>query len=116
MEERRSAKRVSICLDARWETSGVQGNRVTDLSESGCYIDGLSEPIFGRVFPLTLKLPGGNTFEVNVVVAHHTPGLGFGAHFVDLTPEQRQLIRSLIGKDASCAVAANHDHTSRRPR
>lgn len=97
MDERRSGKRWDVSLDAVWD--GKSGNytaRITDLSEGGCYMDSLSEVTVGERLMLRLSLPSGEWLELSGEVAHHTPPVGFGVRFVDLSAEQLQSLRSFI--------------------
>ena len=97
MSDRRSEKRLDVCLDAVWD--GKSGNyiaRVTDLSEGGCYVDTLGEASTGEILRLKLQLPDGPCLELKGAVAHQSPPLGFGMKFIDLSGEQLQTLRSLI--------------------
>jgi len=97
MDERRSGKRWDVSLDAVWD--GKSGNytaRITDLSDGGCYVDSLGDVIMGELVHLRLTLPGGESVEVKGEVAHHTPPVGFGIRFLDLSEEQLQTLRLFI--------------------
>jgi Tfp pilus assembly protein PilZ len=97
MDERRSRKRWDVSLDAVWD--GKSGNytaRITDLSDGGCYMDSLSEVTIGEVLTLKLNLPNGEWLELTGKVAHHTPPVGFGVRFVDLSDEQLESLRNFI--------------------
>ena len=97
MEERRSGKRWDVALDAAWD--GKSGNytaRITDLSDGGCYIDSLGDVTMGEQLNLKLQLPGGEWLELKGEVAHHTPPVGFGVRFLDLSDAQLQTLRSFI--------------------
>ncbi|HSE17475.1 MAG TPA: PilZ domain-containing protein [Pyrinomonadaceae bacterium] len=97
MSDRRSEKRLDVCLDAVWD--GKSGNyvaRVTDLSEGGCYVDTLGAAQVGEVISFKLQLPSGEWLELRGEVAHQTPPLGFGLRFVELSDEQREMLRSLL--------------------
>src|ERR1700755_3098588 len=86
MSDRRTEKRLDVCLDAVWE--GKSGNhlaRVTDLSEGGCYVDSLGEAQVSEVLTFKLQLPDGEWLELMGEVAHQSPPLGFGLRFIDLT-------------------------------
>jgi Tfp pilus assembly protein PilZ len=97
MDERRSRKRWDVSLDAVWD--GKSGNytaRITDLSDGGCYMDSLSEVTIGELLTLKLSLPSGEWLEVTGEVAHHTPPVGFGVRFVNLSAEQLETLRAFI--------------------
>jgi hypothetical protein len=97
MDERRSRQRWDVSLDAVWD--GKSGNytaRITDLSDGGCYMDSLSEVTIGELLTLKLSLPNGEWLELTGEVAHHTPPVGFGVRFVDLSAEQFETLRNFI--------------------
>jgi len=97
MDERRTEERWEVCLDALWDgKSGNYSARVTDLSEGGCYVDTLGEATVGEILRFKLQLPSGDWLELIGEVAHETPPLGFGMRFIDLTDDQREMLRSLI--------------------
>ena len=99
MDERRSRKRWDVSLDAVWD--GKSGNytaRITDLSDGGCYMDSLSEVTIGELLTLKLSLPSGEWLELTGEVAHHTPPVGFGVRFVNLSAEQLESLRNFIAQ------------------
>ena len=102
MSDRRSEKRLDVCLDAVWD--GKSGNyiaRVTDLSEGGCYVDTLGQATTGEILRLKLQLPEGAWLELIGEVAHQSPPLGFGMRFVDLTDTQLETLRTIISHENS---------------
>ena len=98
--ERRTKERVETCLDVKWAN---RGGRVSDLSDGGCYVDSIGEVVVGEIVHLTFTLPDGRRFSLEGEVAHNTPRLGFGVRFINLTDEQRNMIRWLRGKSPACA-------------
>lgn len=97
MSERRTGQRWDVSLDAVWD--GKSGNytaRITDLSDGGCYVDSLGDVNMGELVHLKLQLPSGEWFELAGEVAHHTPPVGFGIRFLDLSEEQLETLRSFI--------------------
>lgn len=101
MSDRRSEKRLEVCLDAIWDgNSGKHPARVTDLSEGGCYVDSLGESQVGEVLNIKLQLQNGERLELSGEVAHQMPPMGFGVRFVDLNPEQLEKLRSLLTEPA----------------
>ena len=100
MSDRRSEKRLDVCLDAVWD--GKSGNyiaRVTDLSEGGCYVDTLGEATTGEILRLKLQLPDGACLDLTGEVAHQSPPLGFGMRFVNVDAEQLEALRSIISHE-----------------
>lgn len=96
MKENRTDIRFEICLTARWQGSANQEVRISDLSKGGCYIDSIAEVIVGETLFLKILMPNRKWFELQGVVAHHTPRLGFGVRFVNLDEKQQHHIRSLL--------------------
>ena len=97
MTDRRSEKRLEVCLDAVWDgNSGKHPARVTDLSEGGCYLDSLGESQVGEVLNIKLQLQNGERLELSGEVAHQMPPMGFGVRFVNLSSEQLEKLRSLL--------------------
>lgn len=97
MKENRTEIRFDICLTARWQGSATNHNvRVSDLSEGGCYVDTIVEVIKGETLFLQILMPDGEWSELQGVVAHHTPRLGFGVRFVNLDERQQHQVRSLL--------------------
>ena len=97
MKENRTETRFDICLTARWQGSATSHNiRISDLSQGGCYVDTIAEVTVGETLFLQILMPDGEWFELQGVVAHHTPRLGFGVRFVNLDEKQHHQIRSLL--------------------
>jgi hypothetical protein len=97
MIENRTKPRFNVCLDVRSQASGTLYNlRIADLSEGGCYVDSIIEVFKGEILFLNILMPEGGWFDVQGVVAHHSPRLGFGVRFINLDEAQRRRIRSLI--------------------
>src|SRR5437868_813918 len=97
MSDRRREERVEVCLDAVWDgRSGRVNARVTDLSEGGCYVDTLGEAYVGEVLKIKLLLANEDYLELSGEVAHHSPPMGFGLRFVNLSESQQQKLDSLL--------------------
>ena len=100
MSDRRTEKRLDVCLDAVWDgKSGNYSARVTDLSEGGCYVDTLGGATTGEILRLKLQLPDGAWQELIGEVAHQNPPLGFGLKFIDLTHDQLETLHSIISHE-----------------
>src|SRR5687767_5620524 len=98
-DDRRSKQRWEVSLDAVWDgKSGNYSARVTDLSEGGCYVDTLGEAQVGEILSLKIQMPNGEWIELSGEVAHQTPPLGFGMRFENLSDEQVDKLRSVIGQ------------------
>ncbi len=97
MSDKRKYPRVEAFLDARWQGTMANCNvRIADLSEGGCYIDTIGEVIVGEPLLLKILMPNGQTLDLEGIVVHHSPRLGFGVRFVNLSEKQRSQVRSLI--------------------
>jgi hypothetical protein len=97
MIEQRAKPRTNICLEANWD--GRSGNcvaRMTDLSETGCYVDSFGDVKVGEILGFEIQLPGGEWLYLEGEVTHAKPSLGFGVRFIDLDTEQVQKIRGVI--------------------
>ena len=102
MSERRNRLRLDACLNAVLEgASGRYDTRVTDVSEEGCYVDSISEVNIGEPVTVRVQLADGEDLILDGVVAHHSPRVGFGVRFSELTPVQVEKLRSLISKLSS---------------
>lgn len=97
VKEKRIEPRYDVCFTARW--AGSVGNynvRITDFSEGGCYVDTIAEVTEGETLLLQILVRESEWFELQGVVAHHSPRLGFGVRFINLDDHQREVIRSLL--------------------
>jgi len=96
MDDRRSKPRLSVGLDAIWDTSTeVQKARVTNLSEGGCFLDSVGEVRRGEIVGFRVLLPDDDWLYLEGEVRHHSAA-GFGVQFVDLNDEQTQKLRLLL--------------------
>jgi hypothetical protein len=96
-DDRRSEKRLEVCLDAVWDgNSGKHPARVTDLSEGGCYVDSLGESQVGEVLNIKLQMQNGEWLELSGEVAHQMPPMGFGIRFVNLSAQQVEKLMEIL--------------------
>jgi PilZ domain len=108
MQERRKKPRLSVNLQVCWD--GLCQNypaRVTNLSETGCYVDSIAAVSVGGILAFRVKLPNGEWHFLEGEVMHYTPNVGFGLHFIDLDDEQLEPIRALL--NATPTVRARLD-------
>lgn len=97
MEERRSSPRLSVSLDAVWDSAnGNHPARITDLSVGGCYLDTVGEIMTGEIVGFRVSLADGDWLYVEGEVRHHTPRKGFGVRFLDLEQQQKEKIEALL--------------------
>ena len=109
MDDRRSKPRLSVHLDAVWDSEEERHSvRITDLSEGGCYLDTVGEVMVGEIVAFRVLLPDGDWLYLEGEVRHHRHEMGFGVQFVDLNEEQREnLLRLLqIAKEAGPGAPA----------
>ncbi|MGO9835809.1 MAG: PilZ domain-containing protein [Polyangiaceae bacterium] len=92
---------VAAELGAHSQTNfykGLSGNDIID--HGGLFVSTYKLPKIGQPVRLKVSLPGGYEFEANAVVrwcreqseAGNDAPPGFGAQFVEITPEARQLV------------------------
>lgn len=112
MEDRRSAPRLNVSLEAVWDSATDNHPAlVTDLSLGGCYLNSVGEIRVGETVGFRVLLPDGDWLYVEGEVRHHG-GRGFGVKFVDLEPQQEEKIHWLLrlaeeAGNSSEAIAAN---------
>lgn len=108
MADRRSKPRLSVSLDAMWDSSTeAHSARVTNLSENGCYLDSVGDVRQGEIVGFRILLPDGDWLYLEGEVRHHTPRTGFGVQFVELNEEQTGKLQGLL------MSAARNEGTSR---
>src|SRR6476620_11016048 len=97
MDDRRKKPRLSVRLDAMWDSSTqAHSARVTDLSEGGCYLDSVGEVRSGEIVGFRVLLPDDDWLYLEGEVRHHRHGFGFGVQFVDLNEEQTEKLMFLL--------------------
>ncbi len=97
MDERRSRPRLSVNLEAVWDSATDNHPAlITDLSLGGCYMNTVGEIMTGEMVGFRVLLPDGDWLYVEGEVRHHTVGRGFGVQFADLDPEQNEKIEWLL--------------------
>lgn len=96
MDDRRSKQRLSVNLNAMWDSSTeAHSARVTNLSEGGCYLDSVGAVRRGEIVGFRVLLPDEDWLYLEGEVRHHTEE-GFGVQFVDLNDEQTEKLRWLM--------------------
>src|SRR6195256_503595 len=96
MDDRRSRPRLSVRLDAMWDSSTeAHSARITDLSEGGCYLDSVGEVRRGEIVGFRVLLPDDDWLYLEGEVRHHSSN-GFGVQFVDLNEEQTEKLHLLL--------------------
>jgi PilZ domain len=96
MDERRSRPRLSVSLEAVWDSeTNNHAALVTDLSRGGCYLNTVGESRTGEMVAFRVLLPDGDWLYVEGEVRHHS-GRGFGVMFIDLNRDQQEKIEWLL--------------------
>jgi len=96
-EDRRSDKRVSLNLPARWDgLSGTSEARIEDIGLGGCFVNSRGHVDVGDLVGLEIKLPSGEQLQLRGEVTSFQPGIGFGVVFPFLTDDEEQALRELI--------------------
>jgi hypothetical protein len=96
MDDRRTKPRLSVRLDAMWDSSTqAHSARITDLSEGGCYLDSVGEVRRGEIVGFRVLLPDDDWLYLEGEVKHHSAN-GFGVQFVELNEEQTEKLHWLL--------------------
>ncbi|HLO01078.1 MAG TPA: PilZ domain-containing protein [Pyrinomonadaceae bacterium] len=96
-EDRRSYKRVSTNLPAKW--GGVTGDhegRIEDISMGGCFVNTTGRADVGEIVGVEMKLPSGEWLQLRGKVTSFQGGIGFGVLFTFLTQDEEERLRELI--------------------
>jgi hypothetical protein len=98
-DERRSDKRVTAYLPAKWEgMSGDHEARIEDISAKGCFVNTAGRVEIDQVIGLEIELPSGKWLPLNGRVISYQPGIGFGILFSELTNDEKLELRKLIAR------------------
>lgn len=91
--ENRKQARVNLTSDV--VINGLVKVRGLDISEGGIYIHTGRSFKAGSIINIELPLPNA-TLKIRAKVQHSQEGVGMGLMFVELTPEQKQAIKSYM--------------------
>lgn len=95
-KEQRRAARSGLLIEVSFDGAGTHAQtRISDISETGVFVETLQSPPLGSVVHLKFSLPGGHAVEADGVVKHIQRGIGMGVEFLELKPEDAKYIRSL---------------------
>ena len=96
MDDRRAKQRLSVHLDAMWDSSTqAHSARITNLSEGGCFMDSVGEVRRGEILGFRVLLPDDDWLYLEGEVRHHSAD-GFGVQFVELNEEQTEKLQWLL--------------------
>ena len=97
-ENRRSDKRVSVNLPARWDgLSGEHEARIEDIGMGGCFVNTVSRVTVGEVIGLEIKMPSGEWLPLRGEVTSYQEAVGFGMVFTFLTENEELTLRKITG-------------------
>lgn len=95
--DNRHAGRATLLIEVKYEGSGVRANtRISDISETGIFVDSMSPLPVGANLELTFTLPNGHVVEAEGRVAHCQPRIGMGIEFSRLKPEDAAAISEAV--------------------
>src|SRR6188508_1090098 len=96
-EDKRSDKRVSTNLPARWGgLTGDHEGRIEDLSLWGCFLNTTGRADAGEVIGVEIELPSGEWLALGGEVTSYQQGIGFGIKFTFLTEEEEEALKELM--------------------
>jgi hypothetical protein len=116
--EKRNAKRINYMCEIRCEGYGIKQltTRINDISVTGVFIDSLACLAVGAVLELRFSVLGV-ALQVSGVVRHCMPQSGMGIEFINLRPEQQEIIQCLIeGRPLNPLRAASIIHMQNLPQ
>ncbi|HVF90885.1 MAG TPA: DUF4388 domain-containing protein [Blastocatellia bacterium] len=96
-KERRSAKRITHICEVECEGAGISrlSTRINDLSVTGVFIDSMTCFSVGSILKLRFRVRDAMV-ETEGEVRYSMPQVGMGVRFVNLKPEYRAILESLI--------------------
>jgi hypothetical protein len=98
-DERRSDKRVTAYLPAKWEgMSGDHEARIEDISVKGCFVNTAGRVEIDQVIGLEIELPSGKWLPLRGRVKSYQQGIGFGILFSELSNDEELELRQLMAQ------------------
>lgn len=100
--DKRVSKRIPYPVEAEFYGVGVSpvNLRIGDLSATGAFIDTITALPLGSVLSLRFVLES-TEISVQAQVCYSMPQIGMGVRFLDLAPDQRDLIQSVVQKGSA---------------
>ena len=96
MDDRRKKERLSVSLNAMWDSSTeAHSAKITDLSEDGCYLDSVGEVRRGEIVGFRVLLPDDDWLYLEGEIKHHSMK-GFGVQFTELNEDQTEKLQWLL--------------------
>lgn len=85
-------------LRARCETTAHGRDcRILNLTSEGVFVESYVPAVTGSRITLRFRLPNGHQVCTAGVVSDHKFQVGFNVEFVDLSPHDRDQIKTLVG-------------------
>jgi hypothetical protein len=108
LRERRGSARVNYLCECQVESEGLRANKVTgrinDLTPEGAFIDSMSWLPIGTSLTMKFKIQD-REIQAGADVRYFIRHIGMGVRFVDLAPNDRQVIECALGQTAQPAPA-----------
>ena len=97
MDDRRKQPRLTVSLDAMWDSSTeAHSARVTNLSEGGCYLDSVGEVRAGEIVGFRILMPDNDEWLYLEGEVRHLSAGGFGVKFTELNEDQTEKLHWLL--------------------
>jgi hypothetical protein len=94
-QERRAEPRIPYVTEAFVERTHGGGDRISDLSGGGAFLETMTPHPVGAQFTLMFRLPDGE-IRVSAETRHVMPHIGAGVRFLDLTAEHRAALDRFV--------------------
>jgi hypothetical protein len=95
--ERRNSERVPVSYEVQWEgVSGKYESRVSDISDTGCYIESFGQASIGEIIKFEVILPNSDRLALQGEIVYSLPNMGFGLRFISLTESQKEKVAALV--------------------
>ncbi len=96
--DRRSSPRVKCAISVELKAEGepTMWGKATDLSTGGCFVEMPIPLKQGTRFEIVLWI-SGTKVRIQAAVASSAPGYGIGIRFIDLSPKDKELLRTFMG-------------------
>lgn len=95
--DRRTSPRVkcAVSIELKAEGEPTMWGKASDLSTGGCFVEMPIPLKVATKFEIVLWL-SGTKLKAQAAVASSAPGYGIGVRFIDLSPQDKELLRSFM--------------------
>jgi PilZ domain-containing protein len=95
--ERRHESRLKQWFDGGWQGgSGDSRCRLSDVSVTGCFVNGLAAPAIGTRTTVTIDFSASDAMSLEGEVVYVERAMGFGVRFLHVTSEQLTQLQHLL--------------------